>query len=636
MTIRGLKFFEERGRGDILSKIFPRSIKTPAFSDMKAAAKIKAAFFCVAALTLASIALAWTQAFWVVATIAALASIAFGFIFTRGVEMEIKKAADAVSEQFNLDMAVFAKEMRDSAGGTTLPRSNGGGARDAIARSVNELLEEKNAQFQRASEILDEYADGNFESALEGSLKRSGEHLRESVLSFIQDASRLADAFLDGDFTVRVENIRKNSWREISRKLNAAAETTENFFKKAEKAVNDAAECKTVEKFAYSGDFLKMETAVKATATEFSRYMEEVANALGDIIGKHDFGGSPKEGAMEAVRSTAAAVKNVMSEINAETSEMLSYARRENEIGLSIARELTDQSQNARDVIQFLDKVSEDALELRGSAQRSEDTALSAARTADDAKKEMSLMLDAMDEIKKSAADISRVMTTIDDIAFQTNILALNAAIEAARAGRYGVGFAVVAEEVRELATRSQDAVGGTSERIRAAVDKVGEGMRIARSTSDTLNKISERVAEVTEFASGAADALEKQRLEISAVSGKIAQVSDRVTANAELSKESFDMSGKLIESARKLGDMTSRVKVADVTARRQQETLMAENAVHFPKTEEVQPARRAPLETEIRSAPPERNRDAKVSLNEDSKKPPDNLDYDTPGFGKY
>ena len=112
------------------------------------------------------------------------------------------------------------------------------------------------------------------------------------------------------------------------------------------------------------------------------------------------------------------------------------------------------------------------------------------ARTAaDKGAEDMQAMNAAMEAIKVSSDDIAKIIKTIDEIAFQTNILALNAAVEAARAGEAGMGFAVVADEVRNLAQRSAQAAKETAAKIEGAIGKTAQGVDISGKVAETLER---------------------------------------------------------------------------------------------------------------------------------------------------
>lgn len=152
----------------------------------------------------------------------------------------------------------------------------------------------------------------------------------------------------------------------------------------------------------------------------------------------------------------------------------------------------------------------------------------------------------AMSEITESSDEISRIIDTIENIAFQTNILALNAAVEAARAGTSGKGFAVVAEEVRSLAIKSDQAAKATKELIEGSVKAVGGGSRVVERVTDSVTtavKLADQVVEQMELV---AKAVEEQTDEIVQVATGIEQISDVVQTNSATAQESAATSQEL------------------------------------------------------------------------------------------
>jgi methyl-accepting chemotaxis protein len=183
---------------------------------------------------------------------------------------------------------------------------------------------------------------------------------------------------------------------------------------------------------------------------------------------------------------------------------------------------------------------------------------------AEEGSRQMSRMIDAVQEINSSNDAISAVIKIIDDIAFQTNILSLNAAVEAARAGTAGQGFAVVADEVRNLAAKSAEAAKNTGEMIEASIEKAKLGDRIARETSEALEKIVSGVNESSRIVSEIAASSSEQNETIIQINDGISQVTQVVQQNSATAEESAAASEEISSQASILKSLVSQAKLRE------------------------------------------------------------------------
>jgi len=169
-----------------------------------------------------------------------------------------------------------------------------------------------------------------------------------------------------------------------------------------------------------------------------------------------------------------------------------------------------------------------------------------ARQTADTGASDMETMKTAMGAIKASSSEISKIIKTIDEIAFQTNILALNAAVEAARAGEAGLGFAVVAEEVRNLAQRSAQAARETADKISDSGTKSEQGVRISEKMATNLAGIVERTRRLNEMIAEIAQASNEQSQGIAQINTAVNHMDKVTQSNAALAEETASSSEEL------------------------------------------------------------------------------------------
>jgi methyl-accepting chemotaxis protein len=208
------------------------------------------------------------------------------------------------------------------------------------------------------------------------------------------------------------------------------------------------------------------------------------------------------------------------------------------------------------------------------NAQKANDLARHTRTAADKGIGDMQAMSAAMAAIKSSSDDIAKIIKTIDEIAFQTNILALNAAVEAARAGEAGMGFAVVAEEVRNLAQRSAQAAKETAAKIEGAIARTAQGVEISGKVAETLNEIVAKARQVDELAAEVANASHEQTQGIVQINGAVSEMDKVTQSNAASAEESAaaaeelnSQAGALKQAVKELVQLVGESGDADLPA---------------------------------------------------------------------
>jgi len=229
-------------------------------------------------------------------------------------------------------------------------------------------------------------------------------------------------------------------------------------------------------------------------------------------------------------------------------------------------------NEQAASVQQLSSSITEIAQKTKGNADMASRAAALANDIKDSAEKgsrQMDEMMTAVRDINASSQNISKVIKSIDDIAFQTNILALNAAVEAARAGQHGKGFAVVAEEVRNLAAKSAEAAKDTESLIADSITKAELGSRIADDTAASLTEIVSGIGESTQLVVEIASSSEDQSEGIAQINKGIERVAQGVSQTSATAEESAAASQEMSGQSVVLEELVSRFKLKDSGNRR-------------------------------------------------------------------
>lgn len=306
--------------------------------------------------------------------------------------------------------------------------------------------------------------------------------------------------------------------------------------------------------------------------TTLSRYVEDIDHSMGEMAnGNFDFESSDQYiGDFKNIETSIAAFRTTLSstlEQIRRSAQQVSFDSNQVSSGAQcLAQSATEQASSVEklsaevvDISEQIKRTSENTTQLKQLAH-----VVGGEVTASG--DQMAEMVAAISEIRKTSEQIGKIIKTIEDIAFQTNILALNASVEAARAGAAGKGFAVVADEVRSLANKSSDAAKQTNTLIDASVLSVANGVRLADTTAASLAEVVTGAARITTLIEQIAEACTQQTQSITQVKAGVEQINSSIQINSATSEESAAASEELNGQADMMKVLVSNFKLTHST----------------------------------------------------------------------
>ena len=313
--------------------------------------------------------------------------------------------------------------------------------------------------------------------------------------------------------------------------------------------------------------------SLRTVMNTLSAYVNDISGKLGMIAG----GNLNTEMEMEYAGDFAPirasgnqiidSLNNTLGQINQSAEQVASGSEQVSSGAQALSQGATEQASSVEELAATINELSGQVNNTASNARDVNNLVASTRDAIDGCNQQMGDMMHAMEKINTSSSEIGKIIKTIEDIAFQTNILALNAAVEAARAGAAGKGFAVVADEVRNLASKSAEAAKNTTTLIEGSLKAVEEGNEFSGATQQSLLQVVEHAEQIASSMAQITQATDDQAEAIKQITLGIDQISAVVQTNSATSEQSAAASQELSSQANVLKGLVGQFSLKGYSA---------------------------------------------------------------------